>query len=214
MCDYIDFQNGAYARPNLTQPPGTRTIEMWVQNLSPGYEHYLSGHWMIFSATTNHVFARAFTGNQNNGSGQHFDLFAELPEQLNRTLPAHIAVTFNGSSLRTFVNGQQIGSGVTNQNGASETRNYAIGALIRGPDRQFALINNYRTSLRALRYSNGVRYTENFNPDVELNVEPDTVYLYRSDGLAETHITDLGPNNRHAILYGGRRPELVNGTCR
>ena len=31
-------------------------------------------------------------------------------------------------------------------NSASETRNYAIGALIRGPDRQYALINNYRTS--------------------------------------------------------------------
>ena len=75
-------------------------------------------------------------------------------------------------------------------------------------------MDNYRTSLRALRYSNGVRYTENFAPDMTLNADPHTAYLYRSDGLTETQITDLGPNRSHAVLHGEQSPSLVYGACR
>jgi len=119
-----------------------------------------------------------------------------------RFLRVHLAGTFDGQTLKLFVNGKH--RQTTKLNGKFSGSGYpmTIGAspspLEAGIDFAFAGV------IDGGRVSKTVRYTEDFEPPTTLNADDDTLAVYRFDEGRGSTLTDSSGNKHHGEIRGAK----------
>jgi hypothetical protein len=123
--------------------------------------------------------------------------------------PNHVALTWDGTTVRTFVNG--VRDSLTGALSVANTGNPAA-PLVIGTNTVSSGNRSYWGSASEFRLSNIARYTANFTPPTQrFTSDANTVLLYHLDEGAGTVATDSGPNSLNGTIVGGPAPQWVPG---
>ncbi|MEO8231791.1 MAG: LamG-like jellyroll fold domain-containing protein [Ignavibacteriota bacterium] len=109
----------------------------------------------------------------------------------------HLAVTYDGSIMRLFLNGSLIKESAVSASILNNTLPLTIG----GQNGNF-WNRNLNGKIDEVRISSNIRYTSNFNPATNFNNDVYTKALYHFNEGSGTLVTDESGNGNNGTIYG------------
>ncbi len=166
------------------------TVEVWTRPLRPIPEGMVAG---FPDQCALHLRSRYWWFGVRDKNLHMHEVLASA--DANWKLPSHIAGVFDGSHVRLFVNGIRHGEPVSCASVAEKNPMAMLGATSEGSDPYAGLI------LQA-RFSQIVRYTDDFDPPQTFQADEHTIGLYNfADGEGSV-LTDISGNSRDGKIIG------------
>jgi len=202
--DGSDYVTADGTQSNFLAGKSAATFEAWVYPTSTGTMHVFGKEYYLVGLSAGRLYCAVYT----TGFGYAYRYLGTATVTQNQW--NHVAVTYNGSTLRGYINGQYAGENAQTGTLGSNTGTFYLG--VRNVNNGF-----FSGRIDEARISDVVRYTGTGSytvPQSQFLPDSNTKLLWHMDTGSGTSVSDASASNITGTLgSGGAQPTWVTSTA-